>query len=210
MNKKFVAALLSVAVVLGAFSTSAFAAREAGDWIARVGMTNLDPKQKAGEIYGTGTALDGAGITVDEDTAVSITGAYMFTPNLGLELQVSTPFEHDISVAGEQFGSTQLLPPTLNVQWHFNPAGQFHPYVGAGINYTLFFSQKFPIAGLELDDTVGYDLQVGVDFELSDNLLLNFDVRYFDLAPDLKRNGTKIATVALDPVTVGINLGWKF
>jgi outer membrane protein len=216
MNKKFVAALLSVAVVSGVFSTSAFAAREAGDWIFRVGMTNIDPKQGNGELE---APVPGLPIDVDDDTQVSFTGAYMFTPNLGVELLASLPFEHDIFVAGVNVGSTQHLPPTLNLQWYFNPQGQFQPYVGAGVNYTTFFSEEWNLQNLDpslagvnpsLDDSWGYDLQVGVDFEIAENLLVNFDVRYIDIDSDLKLNGNTLAKVEIDPLTVGVSLGWKF
>jgi len=225
MNKTIVAAVTAAAVLAG-FSTSAMAAREAGDWIFRVGMTNVDPKQGNGEVDTDGLVpeVDGAPIDVADDTQVSFTGTYMFTPNLGLELLASLPFEHDISVGGVQVGSTKHLPPTLNLQWHFNPAGEFHPYVGAGVNYTIFFDEDWDftaidlLAGTDLNDldyelkeSFGYDLQAGVDFEISETLLLNFDVRWIKIESDLEAKGVgKIAEVKIDPLTVGVSLGWKF
>jgi len=223
MNKKIVAVVTAAAVLAG-FSTSAMAAREAGDWIFRVGMTNVDPKQGNGEV-------DGLNVDIDDDTQLSLTGTWMMTQSLGLELLASLPFEHDIyieSIAGIA-GSTQHLPPTLNLQWHFNPQGEFHPYLGAGINYTTFFGTEWSdttvsavdgIAGnpdpsitsgdIKLEDSFGYDIQAGVDFEISERLLLNLDVRYIKIESDLKVRGTKVETVKIDPITVGVSLGWKF
>lgn len=217
MSKKIVAVVTAAAVLAG-FSTSAMAAREAGDWIFRVGMTNVDPKQGNGALT---AVAPGAEIDVDDDTQLSLTGTYMFTQNLGLELLASLPFEHDIYVGGELAGSTQHLPPTLNLQWHFNPQGEFHPYVGAGINYTTFFSTDwnsvtmsgtdYNSLGLKLDDSVGYDFQAGVDFEVAKNLLINFDLRWIKIESDLKAAGAgKVATVKIDPITVGVSLGWQF
>ncbi len=40
-----------------------------------------------------------------------------------------------------------LLPPTLTLQYHFTDFGAFKPYVGAGVNYTVFFSQPPPMPG---------------------------------------------------------------
>jgi outer membrane protein len=203
MNKKMVAAMTAVALVSGAFTSSAFAAREAGDFIFRVGMTNLDPQEKASSDLG--------GVYVTDDTAVSLTFAYMITPSLAVELLASTPFEHNFSALdGDATGSTQLLPPTVNLQWHFNPAGEFHPYVGAGINYTTFFSTKSNVPDLAIDDAWGYDIQAGVDLEISETLLVNFDVRLFSLEPDLTIGGDKATVLELNPMTVGINVGWKF
>ncbi len=216
MKKTVVAALVGVAMVSGAFSTSAFAAREAGDFIFRVGMTNIDPKQGNGSLE---APVAGLSIDVDDDTQASLTLGYMFTQNLGIELLAALPFEHDISVAGVQVGSTQHLPPALNLQWHFNPEGNFHPYVGAGVNYTTFFGEEWNLGNLDpalagaspsLDDSWGYDIQAGVDMEIAENTMINFDVRYIAIKSDLKLDGAKLAEVAIEPLVVGVSVGWKF
>ena len=31
-----------------------------------------------------------------------------------------------------------MLPPTLTAQYHFNPHGAVRPYLGAGVNYSIF------------------------------------------------------------------------
>ena len=113
--------------------------------------------------------MTGAQIDVDDDTSVGVTGLYMITDNIGIELLASTPFQHDISVGGTQIGSTEHLPPTLSAQWHFNSDGDVHPYVGLGLNYTNFFNEDAngaavvvaddnsfsgPITDIDLDDFV--------------------------------------------------------
>ena len=220
MNKTLVAAVSAAAILAGAFSTSAMAAREGGDWLFRVGMTNVDPTQDNGKLNAD-SGFEGTQINIDDDTSLSLTGVYMFTDSLGIELLASLPFEHDIYVGGVNAGSTQHLPPTLNLQWYFNSQGVFQPYIGAGVNYTTFFSTEwndttaqggldYTGLGLKLDDSFGYDLQAGVDLEISERLLLNLDVRYISIESDLKSDGEKWATVKINPITVGVNLGWKF
>lgn len=49
-----------------------------------------------------------------------------------------------------------------------------------------------------------------MDFEIADNLLVNLDVRWIKIESDLKIDGTKVTEVKIDPVLVGINLGWQF
>jgi len=39
---------------------------------------------------------------------------------------------------------------------------------------------------------------------------MNVDLRYIDIEPDLKLNGTKIGTVKINPTTVGLNVGYRF
>jgi outer membrane protein len=38
--------------------------------------------------------------------------------------------------------STWVLPPTLTMQYHLAPEGKIRPYLGAGLNYTIFYSEK--------------------------------------------------------------------
>ena len=211
MKKKMIIALAAIA----AMASGSAMAFEGGDWTFKAGITNVDPEQE-------NSGVDGVEINVSDDSAISLTGAYFFTPGLALELLASTPFEHayvvGIDGAAVGGGSTKHLPPTLSLQYHFNSGGTIVPYIGAGLNYTLFFSQKSsfdasgPLAGAssELDDSVGYALQAGLDYMFTDQLFMNVDLRYIDIEPDLKVNGTKIGTVKINPTTVGINVGYKF
>ena len=67
----------------------------------------------------------------------------MVTDHIGVELIAATS-KHTISgVTGTtgsigKLASTWVLPPTLTVQYHPTPEAKLRPYVGAGINYTLF------------------------------------------------------------------------
>jgi outer membrane protein len=208
--------IIAVAAVAAMASGSAFAF-EGGDWTFKGGITSVDPKQ-------SNSGVDGLEIDVSEDTSMSLLGSYFFTPALSLELLASLPFEHAYAVAASDgsgtlgSGSTQHLPPTLSLQYHFNSGGTVIPYVGVGVNYTIFFSQKNSAeltsnlggAKAELDDSVGYALQAGIDYMFTDQLFMNLDLRYIDIEPDLKVGGTKIGTVEIDPTTVGINIGYKF
>jgi outer membrane protein len=187
-------------------------AYEAGDWRATAGMTSIDPEQDNGSVAG------GLDVVVDDDTQLTFTGAYMFTPAWGLELLASLPFEHDFTVGGLATGSTKHLPPTLSAQYHFNSAGKLIPYVGLGVNYTIFFSEKtygaldsaLGGADLDLDNSVGVALQAGVDYLIDDNFFVNLDLRYISIEPDAQLNGADIGTVDINPTTVGLSLGYRF
>ncbi|NEK92069.1 MAG: OmpW family protein, partial [Xanthomonas euvesicatoria] len=98
---------------------------------------------------------------------------YFIADNLGIEVLAALPFEHDIALRGlGRVGSTKHLPPVISLQYHFNSQGRLSPFVGAGINYTRFFSTdtRGALAGseLELDDSWGLALHAGVDYKLSD------------------------------------------
>ena len=84
------------------------------------------------------------------------------------------------------------------MQYHFNSGGTFIPYVGLGVNYTYFFSQKnygdLAGANAELDDSFGYAVQAGIDYMFTEKLYMNVDVRYIQIEPDLKVGGSKIGS----------------
>ena len=213
MNKQMIIALAAVAAMASG-TASAF---EAGDWVFKAGTTNVDPEQKNGSPAG----LD---VVVDDDSSLSLTGGYFITSAIAVELLASLPFEHDYAVAGLVGGSTKHLPPTLSIQYHFNSGGTFIPYVGIGVNYTTFFSQKtyglleefrqspdgLNGAKVELDDSYGLALQAGIDYMFTEKLFMNVDVRYIDIEPDLKVGGSKVGKVEINPTTVGLNVGYRF
>ena len=68
--------------------------------------------------------------------------SYFFTRNIAAELILGvTP--HSVTgtvapIAGLPIGKSTLLPPTLTLQYHFTNFGAFQPYLGAGVNYTMF------------------------------------------------------------------------
>ena len=45
---------------------------------------------------------------------------------------------HEITAGGTKVADTTLFPPTVMLQYHFD-MGKIKPYVGAGVNYTVFF-----------------------------------------------------------------------
>ncbi len=229
--------LVLAALCAGLISTSALAdvARSAGDWVVRGGIGVVDPDSD-----NLKTSIPDVGslnIEVDEGYAITLTAAYMVTDHFGVELLASTPFSHDIdlSVDGQdvgKIGETKHLPPTLTAQWYFSPIGNWIPYVGAGLNLTVFFSEDvngvlkdaLGATDLSLDESLGIALQIGSDFHINDNLFVNVDIRWIDIntdatvtfAADSPLNPTpvgldvEIGEVEIDPFVYSINLGWKF
>jgi outer membrane protein len=161
-------------------------------------------------------------VQVDDGTSLTLMGTYMFSPNWAFDILASWPFSHDIKLAGTKIGETEHLPPTFSMQYHFLPDGTFQPYVGAGLNYTTFFSSKVTqeltdalgITDIDLDDSFGLALQFGGDFLLGDRWLLNVDVRWIDIESDLTASdGTtseEVGTVKIDPWVYSLNLGFRF
>ena len=197
---------------------------EAGDLIVRVRGIVIAPQDDSS---GIAPALPSETVEVSTQVVPEIDFTYMATPNIGFELIAATA-KHDVAgVSGVTGGigelaSTWVLPPTLTVQYHFNPAGTVRPYLGAGVNYTLFYSEKAS-DGLEaavgttdvaLDDSVGWAVQAGLDIAVSNNMMLNLDAKWIDIdtTATLRTGalGTQTVDVSIDPLVIGVGLGWKF
>lgn len=199
---------LAAALILGGLAAPAFA-QQAGEWTFGVGAHQVNPKSDNGSVVG-GT-LD---VEVGSNVRPTITAEYFVRDNLGIEVLASWPFEHDISIAGlGQVGSTKHLPPTVSLQYHFGE-GTVKPFVGAGINYTLFMSEdtEGALAGseLELDDSFGLALHAGIDFKVGEKGAIRIDARWIDIDTDAKLDGADIGTVNIDPLVYGAAYVFQF
>ena len=194
--------LLAVAVLCALTSGAAFAQQAESPWLVRVRAVHLDSANKDST---------GLGLSVNNKTIPEVDITYFFNKNVAAELILTVPQKHDLSssVLGGRIGSLKHLPPSLLLQYHFDAPG-FKPYVGAGVNYTRFSNVNLP-AGVDIDrNSFGGALQVGVDIPLSKNLYLNFDVKKVYIKTDVFAGGAKQGTFKVDPVLVGVGLGWRF
>ena len=192
--------LLAVAVLCALTSGAAMAQQSEGPWMVRARAVHLDSANK------DSTPL---GLTVNNKTIPEVDVSYFFTPNVAAELILTVPQKHTLRAGGAAIGSLKHLPPTLLLQYHFNTTG-IKPYVGAGLNYTRFSSVKAP-AGVDIDrNSFGAALQVGVDIPLQKNLYLNFDIKKVLIKTDVTANGAKLGSFKVDPLLVGVGLGWRF
>jgi outer membrane protein len=141
---------------------------------------------------------------------------YYFTKHIAAELIAATT-NHSVSARGTAIGDVDLgdvwlLPPTLTVQYHFLPDEDFQPYVGAGINYTMFYNaDKGGATSVKYSNSFGTALQAGFDYKLADGWYANLDVKKLFLSTDVKINGGGVrADVDLDPWIVGVGVGYRF
>lgn len=184
-------------------------AHEAGSVIVRGGPIMVVPKAS--------TNSDTFKFDVNSNAQLGLTATYMATENIGIELLAATPFSHEITLGNKLVGKTKHLPPSLYAQYYFlNKDASARPYVGAGVNYTTFFSEKAILDGvtdLKLKDSWGMAFNAGVDIKLADNLFLNTSVWYakikskatFKLGSDEHK-----VDVKLDPTVFFLGLGYRF
>lgn len=193
---------LAIATACAALASPAVAQSQ-GDWTFGIGVINVNPKSD------NGTLASGA-TTLNSDTQISLTAEYFIRDNLGIELLAATPFEHAINIAGVGGATAKQLPPTLSLNYHFPTKGKIKPYIGAGINYTTFFEEATALGNLELEDSWGFAIQAGADWQISDQGAMRLTVRYMDIDSDAYLDGASIGTAEIDPVAVSVSYVHKF
>ncbi|WP_166363205.1 OmpW/AlkL family protein [Pseudomonas akapageensis] len=228
--------LLSASLIALALAAPIAQAHQAGDFIIRAGAATTAPNEDSGELKLDGAKISGTKATLDSDTQLGLAFAYMVTDHVGIELLAATPFQHTVGVQGisaatgiagldGKLGDIKQLPPTLSLQYYpMEPTSRFQPYAGVGINYTLFFDEELSgarkeqgFSNLKLQDSVGLAGQLGMDYMLTDNMLVNASVWYVDIDTKASVDGptalgvgrTKV-NVDVDPWVYMVGVGYKF
>ena len=215
---------MMMAGAMGAALLAGAAQAKQGDVLLRLRGIMVAPNEKSGSIL---PAFPGERVSVDNSIMPEVDVTYMATDHIGFELIAATTKHSASGRSGTTGGigrlaSTWVLPPTLTVQYHPVVDGHVRPYVGAGVNYTLFYAENAS-SGLEaavgktkvhMSDSFGWAGQVGVDIDLTDRIFLNLDVKYIDI--DTKARlattaaGTQRVKLALDPLVFGVGVGMRF
>lgn len=191
----------------------------AGDWLFRVRGLAVIPDEK-----GHDDQLNGK-IGVGNSYVPEVDITYFLTDYVSAELIAATT-RHSVkdknSSAGDlNLGHVWLLPPTLTAQVHPLGRSRFDPYLGAGINYTIFYGDggtqdiNGQSAKVDYDNRFGYAFQAGVNYQIDDSWFLNVDVKklYLSTSAHVVLENTGEATrakVDIDPWLVAVGIGYRF
>lgn len=216
LRKKLSAALLAGAT-LSTLSPSLFA-EEAGDWLVRGRFIHVNPNDDSSEVSG----IPQSAVGVDADSTVELDFTYFLSKHWALELILATT-NHEISGSGsisalENLVQTKVLPPTLTLQYHNYVTDNARLYLGAGLNYTLFYDENglgaFDGADIDLDSSFGLSAQAGLDFNVSENWFMNIDVKFIkiDTEAEIRPGDGSVLTVDadIDPWVIGLGVGTRF
>lgn len=232
MKKTFVTSLLT---------SIAFVPAALANFSLNIGAIHVSPDESSSYLNVVesvaGLPQNSTQLAVDSNTQLGLTVDYGLSDNWALELVAATPFSHEITltssvgaVNGLKVGDTKHLPPTLLAQYHFfSPDNVFRPFVGLGLNYTVFFSEGVNqelidvliatgAAGgddevsLHLDDSIGVALQAGFNYRLNQNWGIHGTLAWADIDSDAE---VRVNDTAVQPIDVSIDpmivmLGGKF
>ena len=204
---KAIAAAVLATLSLTSVAMSSAVAQES-PWLVRVRAVHLNTADKSDPVGGVGASDR---ITVSDKTIPEFDVSYFFTANLAAELVLTYPQKHDVYLDGTSIGTFKHLPPSLLLQYHFTPDAPLNPYVGAGINYTTLSKVRLLNGQASLEhDSVGLVLQAGVDYAIDKQWSLNFDVKKAQIRSDVMIGGAKASRVKVDPLMIGVGVGYRF
>ena len=214
MNKTTVSTLIAATLLAAGFSASV-SAHQAGDIIVRAGAVVVAPNESSDDVAGNGE------FQISNNTQLGLNFGYMLTDNFGVELLAATPFSHDVSLKGVgKIAETKHLPPTLVAQYYFGDAqSTLRPYVGVGVNYTNFFDNEFTndlggaLTDLSMSTSWGLAAQVGLDYQVNKNWLVNASVWYAQISSDVKfklAGDTVVIDTDINPWVYMVSVGYTF
>jgi outer membrane protein len=211
--------LLAAATLAGALTASvaAIAAPQAayaeqGPWLVRGRLLAVLPDE------GASVTVLGGDLEIEDQFVPELDITYFFDKHWAAELILAvTPHEITHKPTGLDIGEVWLLPPTLTVQYHFQPDDpDFRPYIGAGVNYTMFFGHDDAdpaILDADFDSSVGFALQAGFDIPIDEHWSINVDVKKVWINTDVRLDttlGPVEADVDINPLIVGVGVAYRW
>jgi len=185
-----------------------------GDWIVTGRITEVSSRADD-PIFTSGGVNTGLSVDVGHDVMPTLGFTYFLTDNISVEAILGAT-QHQIRAQGGgtdvAVHETWVLPPVVTLQYRPMPEARVSPYVGAGINYMLFFEGKDQNGfTVDLEDGFGYALQAGADIALTGPWTLNLDVKKVWFETEATINGGALTSdVNLDPWVVSVGFGRKF
>lgn len=203
---------------------------EQGDWLLHLRAVNVAPNDDSSLIRVDGAGVAGTGVKVSDAPSLDISLGYMFTDNWAVEVLADISSKHEVSAFGlgglgvpdgTDVVEVNTLPPTVFLQYQFNPTGNIRPYAGLGVNFTTFLNDDLTPAAvdvlgasnLSVDNSWGLAAQFGIDWPLKNNWSFNLDVKYIDISTEATFDtaiGRASVDVDINPTVFGIGFGKTF
>ncbi len=192
----------------------AWEAPRKGDFLLTGRITDVFSQADDAIITAAG-ADSGLKVDVGDRVMPTLGFTYFLTDHLAVEAILGTT-RHEIRAQG---GSTDVavhetwvLPPVVTLQYRPLTKGRVSPYVGAGVNYMLFYDGKDRNSfKVDLEDGFGYALQAGADIGVQGRWSVNLDVKkvWFNTEASVNDGALK-SSVDLDPWVASVGVSRKF
>ncbi len=208
------AALIAALAVAGGAQAQDYKPKAKGDIVLNVRVTEVAPtgSDPITTLAGAGTGLRAK---VDHDVMPTIGVTYFLTNHLAIEAIAGTT-RHTVRAKAPgtdiKVRETWVLPPVVTLQYHFAPEARVSPYIGAGVNYMLFYAGSDRNGfNLRIDDGFGAALQAGVDIAARDRWTVNLDAKKIFFETDAVDRSKSLKTkVTLNPWVLSAGVGYRF
>jgi len=232
--KKNTCVSIAFAALTLSFSSTAFAQATT----LRVGWVQIDPQSSASPIYGPFTPTDALSSSVSKQSTLFFSLAREIESNLEVELALGIPPTHDNTLVvknasavtpsvaalnGQVAATVRQIAPTLFLNYRFDEiGGAIRPFVGAGINYTVFDKASSTAVNdkvnggptsIKLSSSTGLAFQVGATAQISGPWSANIVWSTAQVKTKMTSNTLGIersADVTMNPSVITLSVGFTF
>lgn len=207
-------------LLLGLFSTISLLgmAQQKGEWRARLRATAVLPDASA-KISTIGGSAD-----ISKTVIPELDFTYFLANRISANLILGTT-RHKVTATGTALGDVDLgkvwlLPPTLTFLYHQPVSKNILPYLGAGVNYTIFYGVKEgpAIADMSYKNKFAFAAQLGTDVNICKNWFVNIDAKKIWLKtentvttiPEVAGGATVHSDTKINPWLISLGAGLKF
>lgn len=191
-----------------------------------LGAGHLSLDNNNGDIIGAGIPPLSS-VNVKSASSVAMSVSYRQNDNISYQLYLAPPISFDIHATGTlaavgHISTVDVLLPTVMVNYTFTMFDNVKPYIGAGINYTLFSNEESTPAleaalggatSVKLENSSGISLQAGVRFDFNDRWYLNANYLWIN-ADSTAHTSTvginRTVELGLDPSVGYLSVGYRF
>jgi len=220
-------------LTLSIFTSLSCLAQDKGEWDIRLRGIGAIPDASAT------IGVIGGNVNITSAYVPELDFTYFFAKNFSAELILGTT-RHTVNTVGSDLtaigggssanidlGKVSLLPPTLTLQYHIPTGSAFKPYIGAGINYTIFYDVNAgnTVSSLSYKNKFSFATQAGFDVDVSKKVFINVDVKKLFLSTDVTVNAANLtpsgspalapvlaaipAAVKINPWIIGLGVGYR-
>jgi len=189
-----------ISLALGLLAAGHVSAQESG-WMVRARAVQMKMQDNSGANFNW---------TAENKSLTAVDVSYFLNKNVAVEVVWLPSQTTAVTSAGTNKGAFAQSPHALVLQYHFTDWARVQPYLGAGLNNTLYSSANF-LGGETVDrSSFGAALQIGANFPIDKNWSINVDMKKLYSQTDIENAGVHQGTLKLNPTFTGLGVGYRF
>lgn len=186
-------------------------------WVVNVDATGI-LFNTSGKINVAGQRIPGTLKLANTATMTFDVGYYFFN-NFTVDVVGGIPPHSTASGAGEASslgpaGKVNVAPAVVQILYHFTDLGPFHPFIGGGVNYTIFMNKVgINVSDFHVKDNWGGAVTGGIVYDLSENWGINVTASQIFLSSTAKGSvgpAPVAVKVVANPTAISMGVTYHF